>query len=132
MIHSTKRGQYWSFWCQGWSNHQNQEVVWWNRAFETVEASEVAEANEVNEDAEVLGPGKSLLRTSESSRFLSSTLFWCLEKPFFLVESWNLMLKFSTFSVGGCWGQLIYFFEKWLWYPKIPNLSILKSSSNQI
>ena len=39
-----------------------------------MEASEVAEADEVNENAEVLGPGKSLLRTSESSRFLNSTL----------------------------------------------------------
>ena len=40
-----------------------------------VEASEVAEADEVNEAAEVLGPGKSLLRTPESSRFLNTTLF---------------------------------------------------------
>ena len=50
MFHSTKMDQYWSFWCQGWSNYQNQEVLWWNRAEEVGEASEVAEADEVNED----------------------------------------------------------------------------------
>ena len=49
MIHPTKRDQYWSFWYQGWSNHQVQEVLWWNRAVEVVEVSEVAEADEVNE-----------------------------------------------------------------------------------
>jgi SpoU rRNA methylase family enzyme len=38
-------------------------------------ASEVAEANEVKEAVEVLRPEKSLLRTSESSRFLNSALF---------------------------------------------------------
>jgi hypothetical protein len=32
------------------------------------------------------------------------TLFWFFEKFFFLTESWKLMLKFSSFSVGGCWG----------------------------
>ena len=46
-----------------------------NRDVEVAEASEVAEATEVNEAAEVLRPGKSLLRTSESSRFLNSALF---------------------------------------------------------
>ena len=43
-------------------------------AVEAVEASEVAEAAEVNEAAEVVGPEKSLLRTSESSRFLNSII----------------------------------------------------------
>ena len=49
----TKRDSYWSFWCQGWSNHQDEENFWGNRAVEAVEASEVAEADEVNEAAEV-------------------------------------------------------------------------------
>ena len=50
MIQSTKRGQYWSFWCQGSSNHQIQEgVLGRKRGFEAVEASDVAKANEVNE-----------------------------------------------------------------------------------
>ena len=52
--------------------------MWLNRALEAVEAveaSEVAEADEVDEPAEFLRPEKSLLRTSESSRFLNSTLF---------------------------------------------------------
>ena len=34
-------------------------------------------------------------------------IFW---KNIFLVELWNIMLNFSTFSVGGCWGQLILLF----------------------
>jgi hypothetical protein len=46
-----------------------------NRDFEAVEAIKVAETNEVNEAAEVLRPEKSLMRTSESSRFLSSALY---------------------------------------------------------
>jgi hypothetical protein len=69
MIHSLKRDQYWSFWYQGWSDHQVQEVLWWNEAVEVIEATEVVEAVEVIEAAEVLRPGKSLLRISESSRF---------------------------------------------------------------
>ena len=88
-MNSIKTDNYWSFWCQGWSNHQNQEVLWWNRAFEAVEAIEAAEADEVNEVAEVLRPEKSLLRTSESSRFLNSALFWFFEKNILLAEMWN-------------------------------------------
>ena len=65
----------------------------------------MSEAVEVIEAADVLRPGKLLLRTSESSRFLNSALHWCFEKDNFLVESWNIMLNFRTFSVGGCWGQ---------------------------
>ena len=44
-------------------------------AFEAVEANEVAEVDEVNEAGGVLGSGKLPLRTSETSRFLNSTLF---------------------------------------------------------
>ena len=40
-----------------------------------IEATEVVEAVEVIEAAKVLRPGKSLLMTAESSRFLSSALF---------------------------------------------------------
>ena len=58
MIYSTKMDQ-------GWSNHEDQEVFWWNRASEAVEAIEVAKADEVIEAAEVLKPEKSLKRTSE-------------------------------------------------------------------
>ena len=43
--------QYWSFWCQEWSNHQ--EFLGGYRAGEVGEANEVAEAAEVNEAAEV-------------------------------------------------------------------------------
>ena len=40
-----------------------------------IEVTEVVEAVEVIEVAKVLRPGKSLLRTSESSLFLNSALF---------------------------------------------------------
>ena len=53
MINSTKKDRYWSFWYHRWSNHQDQDVLWGNRAVEAVEASEVAEAAEVHETAEV-------------------------------------------------------------------------------
>ena len=49
----TKRDSYWSFLCQDWSNHQDEENFWGNRAVEAVEAIEVAEAAEVNEAVEV-------------------------------------------------------------------------------
>ena len=47
----------------------------WNEIVKVIEATEVVEAVEAIETAEVLRPGKSLLRTSESSRFLNSDLF---------------------------------------------------------
>ena len=53
MIHPIKRDQYWSFWYQGWSNHQVQELPWWNEAVEVIEATEVVEAVEVIQAAEV-------------------------------------------------------------------------------
>ena len=112
MIHSTKREEYWSFWCQEWSNHQDQQIFWWNEAVEVFEAIEVVEAVEVIEAAEVLRPGKSPLRTSESSMSLNSAIFGCFEKKKFWVESRNIPLNFSTFSVGGWWGQPMLFFWK--------------------
>ena len=30
----------------------------------------------------------------------------------FLTESWKLMLNFSTFPVGNCWGQPMLLFQK--------------------
>ena len=59
-----------------------------------------------------LRPGKSLLRTSESSRLFNSALHWCIEKEKFLVESWNIILNLWTFSIGGCWGQPMLLFWK--------------------
>ena len=50
-----------------------------NRDVEFFEAIEVTEASEVNEAAEVLRPAKSLLRISESSRFMNLSLFLCFE-----------------------------------------------------
>ena len=62
MIHSTKKDLYWLFCCHLWSNHQDQEVFWENRAVEAVEVSEVAEAAEFNEAEEV---SKALKITTE-------------------------------------------------------------------
>ena len=112
MSHSTKMDQDWSFRCQGSLNHQDQYIFWWNEAVEVIEATEAVEAIEVIEAAEVLRPGKSLLRTSESSMSLNSALFGCFEKKKFWVESRNITLNFSTFSVRGCWGQPILLFWK--------------------
>ena len=42
----------------------------------------VVEAVEAIEAEEVLRPGKSLVRTSESSRFLNSAYFYVLKKCF--------------------------------------------------
>jgi len=36
-------------------------------------------------------------------------MFW---KNIDLVDSWNIILKFTTFFVGGCWGQLMLLFRK--------------------
>ena len=49
---------------------------------------------------------------SESSRHLNLALFLCFENKYFGVESWNIILNFSTFSVGDCWGQQILLFWK--------------------
>ena len=71
----TVRGQYWSFWCQGWSNHQDQEVLWWNRAFEAVEAIWLQRPMRSMRLQRFLKAGKSQIKTSESFRFLNSAYF---------------------------------------------------------
>ena len=47
-------------------------------------------------------------RVIQAFEFSIIFMFWKKK----LVESWNIMLNFSTFSVGGCWGQPILLFEK--------------------
>ena len=92
-------------------------VFWWNGAFEAVKASEVEEADEINEDAEVLGPEKSLLRTSEVFQVLESnilrTLFWCFEKKIFwqnLKNSYWILSSLLSEAVEAVWGQ-----NKFIW-----------------
>ena len=112
-------------------------MFWWNEAVEVIEAtevveaveageageaSEVAEADEVNEAAEVLRPEKSLLRTSESWRFLNLALFWCFETENILVESWNIILNFKPFLSEAVEASWCYFFENWFMKLKCPNL----------
>ena len=48
-------------------------------AVKVIEATEVVVAVEAIEAAELIRPGQSLLRTSESSRSLNSALFWCFD-----------------------------------------------------
>ena len=59
--------------------------------------------------------------TSKSSRHLNSALFLCFEKKVFWVESWNIILNFSTFSFGGCWGQPMLPFWKLIHKTQISN-----------
>ena len=68
---------------------------------EVIEVTEVVEAVKVIEVAEVLlRPGKSLLRTSGSSRFLNSALLCFLKKN--VGKIINITLNFSTFSIRSC------------------------------
>ena len=79
MIHSTKRDKYWSFWCQEWFNHQDQDIFWWNEAVEVIEAIEVVEAVEVIEAAEVLRIGKITtgdFRVIQVLEFSFILIFW--------------------------------------------------------
>ena len=79
-----------------------------------------------NQVVEVTRTGKSLLRTSESSRFLNSAIFWCFEKHLFWVESWNIRLNFSTFSEA-VKASRCYFFENWLMKHKWVTLVIIQA-----
>ena len=136
MVYSTKRNLYWSVWCQGWSNHQDQEVFWGNRAVEAVDPNEVAEVAKVNEAAKV---SKAWKITTEDFRVIldlefinlrtKMILFWCLdfwqnhENPF-----WTLV-PFLSEAVEA---SLCYFFEKWLMKLKFPNLRNMQISSSRI
>ena len=83
MIQSTKRDQFWSFWCQGGCNHQDQAVFWEKKALEVAEVIEVAEAAEVNE---AVKESEAVKITTEVFRVLgfnnsmkNFTLFWCFK-----------------------------------------------------
>ena len=81
----------------------------WNEAVEVIEATEAVEAIEATY---ISRPGKSLLRTPESSKLLNLALFWCFEKHYFLWNHEISFINFWTFSVGGCWGQPMIIFWK--------------------
>ena len=87
---------YWSFGCQRCSSHQVQcffLMKWGCKGQKVIEAKEVVEAVEAIETAKALRHGKSILRTSESSRviqvleFSFILIFW---KKIILVELWNM------------------------------------------
>ena len=73
-------------WVPGMIKPSGSVDFWWNKAAEVIEAIEAVEATEVIEAAEELRPGKSILRTSESSRNWDSALFLCFEKKFFELD----------------------------------------------
>jgi hypothetical protein len=118
MIYSTKRDQYWSFWCQGWSNHHDQELLGGNsagRAGEAGEANEVAEAAEVNEAAEV---SWALKITFEDFRVIQVLEFYdlkgeilILSKKIFFDRIMKIPLNFSNSSFGGWWGTMSLFWK---------------------
>jgi hypothetical protein len=62
---------------------------------------------------------------------LNLALFWCFEKIFFVVESWNIKLNFSTFSVGGCWGQTVLLFWKLVDETQMGNPWLLRPCSQR-
>ena len=73
MIQSTKRDQFWSFWCQRGCNHQDQAVFWGKRDLEVAEVIEVAGAAEVNEAVKV---SKAVKITTEVFRVLGLIIQW--------------------------------------------------------
>ena len=50
--------------------------------------------------------------TTKNLKVIQVLEFWCFENKNFWVESWNIILKFSTFSDRGCWGQPTLLFLK--------------------
>ena len=122
MIHSTKRDSYWSFWCQGWSNHQDQEVFWRNRTVEAVETTEVAEADEINVAAKVSKAWKITTEDFRVIQVLEFSFILIVWKKRSLVITWNIRLNFGTFLSEAVEASLCYFFENWLIKLKCPNL----------
>ena len=98
--------------------------LWWNDAvevIEAIEAVEVTEVTEVIEAAEVLRPGKTLLRTSESSRHFNSALLLCFEKKFLgnhEISYWIL----APFLLEAVEASQCYFLENWFIKLKCPTL----------
>ena len=93
MIHSTKNDQYWLFWCQWWSDHQDQNYFWGNWHLEAVEAAEVAKAAEINEAGEVSkGLKNHYCGLQKSSRFLNP-IFWGLYFDVLKKKSFDRILK---------------------------------------
>ena len=93
MIHSTKNDQYWLFWCQWWSDPQDQNLFWGNWHLEAVEAAEVAEAAEINEAGEVSkGLKNHYCGLQKSSRFLNP-IFWGLYFDVLKKKSFDRILK---------------------------------------
>ena len=97
MIHSTKNDF-------GASDDQDKEIFWGNWHLEGVEASEVAEAAEVNEDEEVY---KAWKIPTEDFRVIQVLEFNNLRTNmtlFLKKKIVRIMLNFSTFFIRGRWG----------------------------
>ena len=73
--------------------------------------------------------------TTEDFKFIQVFEFsfiFMFYKKFFGVESWNIILNLSTFSVGGCWGQSILLFWKQMVETQVKCPHLLKSLGNQM
>ena len=125
-LYSTKNDQYWLFWCQWWSDNQDQTFSWENWPLEAVEAAEAAKAAEVHEDEEVSNAWKITTEDFRGFQILEfnnlRTLFCCFEKKIFWQNHQNLgwiLAPFLLEAVEGVWGQKSF---KWWIKHKFPLL----------
>jgi hypothetical protein len=112
MIHSTKNYRYWLFWCQWWSDHQDQEVFFADIGLKRpVRLQRPLRSKRLER---FLRPGKSLLRTwvfqvlEFNNLRTNITLFCCLEKKNIWQNhenSWWILAPFLSEAVEAPWGQ---------------------------
>ena len=94
MIHSTKKNhQYWLFWCQWWSDHQDQEVFFGEGGLRLQRPLRSMRLERF------LRPRKSLLWTSEPSRFLNSKILGLISLYFDVLRK----NKFEQNHENSCW-----------------------------
>ena len=95
MIRSSGSGSFLKKWgCRGW---------WGQWGCRGQGVTEVSEAVEVS---------KAWKITTEDFRVILVLEFNNLRTKIILTESWKFLLNFSTFSIGGCWGQSMLLFWK--------------------
>ena len=106
MIHSTKNDQYWLFWCQWWSDHQDQNLFWGNWHLEAVEAVEVAQAAEVSNAWKIITEDYRVFQILEFNNL--RILPWCFWKKIFWQNHENLcwiLAPFPSEAAEAVWGQ---------------------------
>jgi hypothetical protein len=122
---STKEDQY-------WSNHQDQEVFWGNRAVEAACWGQWGCRGCWGQW------GKSLLRTSvilvlEFNNMRTKIFYFDVLKEFFFWQDHeNSCWILASFLSQAVEASLWYFFKNWLMKHKFPNLRNLQVPSNKI